>query len=80
MLISTNVTALTLVMLMPPVTTLLVDTTVNVTQAMLETEEFAMTLTNFALHQAQPTYYVPTMTVLLLAHVKIVSLVTVNTA
>ena len=40
-LMLTNVMALTLVMSMPPVTTLMVDTTVNVTQAMLDTVEFA---------------------------------------
>ena len=62
---------------MPPVTTLMVDTTVDVTQAMLYTEKFAMTLTNVALHKAQS---VPTMMVFLLAYVKMVSVVTVNTA
>jgi len=72
--------ALTLVMPMPPVSTLMVDTTVNVMQATLETEKFAMTLTNVALHQAQPTHHVPKLMVLLLAHVKMVSVVTVNTA
>ena len=46
---------------MPPVTTMMVDTTVDVTQAMLYTEKFAMTLTNVALHQAQSTHHVPTM-------------------
>ena len=39
-----------------------------------------MTLTNVALHQAQSTHHVPTMMVFLLAYVKMVSVVTVNTA
>ena len=62
-LMLTNVMALTLVMPMPPVSTLMVHTTVNVMQAMLETEKFAMTLTNVALHQAQSTHHVSTMMV-----------------
>ena len=76
---STNVMVPTHVTPMLLASTPMVDMTVNVTTAMLETEKSVMTSTNAALHHAQPTHHAPTTMDLSLAHVMMVTKVTVNT-
>ena len=76
---STNVMVPTPVTPMLLASTSMVNMTVNVTQAMLETEKSVMTSTNAALHHAQPTHHAPTTMDLSLAHVMMVTPVTVNT-
>jgi hypothetical protein len=77
--ITMNVKVPTLAMPMPPASTQKVDMTVNVTPAMLVTVKSAMTSTNAALHHAQPMHHAQITMDLSLAHVTMVSPVTVNT-
>jgi len=77
--ISMNVMAQTLAPQTHPASILKVDMTANVTQAMLETVKSVMTLTNAALHHAQPTHHAQIMMDHTHAHAARVSPVTVNT-